>query len=128
MTTWMHRNADTHAFTSDVVETTSGAASLWDALNLDGPASWTASALCAQTDPEVFYPEKGESTLPAKRVCARCPVRSECLEEALSRNERYGVWGGLSERERRALLRSSAGAGVELADDDPAGGEDKEAA
>lgn len=128
MTTWMHRNTDTHAFTSDVVESTSDAASLWEALNLDAPAPWTASALCAQTDPEVFYPEKGESTLPAKRVCARCPVRSECLEEALSRNERYGVWGGLSERERRALLCSSAGAAVELVDDDRADGEDEEAA
>jgi WhiB family redox-sensing transcriptional regulator len=64
---------------------------------------WTADALCAQTDPEVFHPEKGGSTRDAKKVCAKCPVQAECLNWALTTGERFGVWGGLSERERRKL-------------------------
>jgi WhiB family redox-sensing transcriptional regulator len=66
---------------------------------------WQEEALCAQTDPEAFFPEKGGSTREAKRVCSRCDVRSECLEAALARDERFGIWGGLSERERRRLKR-----------------------
>lgn len=62
-----------------------------------------AQAICAQTDPEAFYPEKGGSTRAAKQVCRGCPIRRECLEDALARDERFGVWGGLSERERRQL-------------------------
>jgi WhiB family redox-sensing transcriptional regulator len=62
---------------------------------------WQSQALCAQTDPEAFYPEKGESARPAKRVCRACPVRPACLEEALSRHEQWGVWGGMSAREPR---------------------------
>jgi WhiB family transcriptional regulator, redox-sensing transcriptional regulator len=69
------------------------------------PGNWRDLALCAQTDPESFFPEKGESVRPAKRVCAACEVRAECLQDALDRGERFGVWGGLSERERRALAR-----------------------
>ncbi|MGH8328620.1 MAG: WhiB family transcriptional regulator [Steroidobacteraceae bacterium] len=60
--------------------------------------------VCAETDPEAFFPDKGDSTAAAKRVCAGCPVRAECLEYALQRGERYGVWGGTSERQRRAIL------------------------
>jgi WhiB family redox-sensing transcriptional regulator len=66
---------------------------------------WHERALCAQTDPEAFFPEKGGSTRDAKRICGRCEVRAECLEDALVHDERYGVWGGLSERERRRLKR-----------------------
>ena len=69
-----------------------------------GPA-WRAHALCAQTDPEAFFPEKGGSTREAKKVCQACPVRGECLEYALTHDERFGIWGGLSERERRKLRR-----------------------
>ena len=65
-------------------------------------------ALCAQTDPEAFFPEKGGSTREAKRVCLSCDVRGECLEYALANDERFGIWGGLSERERRRLKRRSA--------------------
>jgi WhiB family redox-sensing transcriptional regulator len=65
--------------------------------------SWRLDALCAETDPEAFFPEKGGSTRDAKRVCSGCPVRAECLEFALSNDERFGIWGGLSERERRRL-------------------------
>ena len=66
---------------------------------------WQERALCAQTDPEAFFPEKGGSTREAKRICAGCEVRSECLEYALQHDERFGIWGGLSERERRKLKR-----------------------
>lgn len=66
---------------------------------------WKDRALCAQTDPEAFFPEKGGSTRDAKRVCSGCEVRAECLSFALSNDERFGIWGGLSERERRRLKR-----------------------
>ncbi len=66
---------------------------------------WRDRALCAQTDPEAFFPEKGGSTREAKKICQRCPVRAECLEYALAHDERFGIWGGLSERERRRLKR-----------------------
>jgi WhiB family redox-sensing transcriptional regulator len=71
----------------------------------DGELSWQADALCAQTDPEAFFPEKGGSTRDAKKVCGSCMVRSECLEYALENDERFGIWGGLSERERRRLRK-----------------------
>ena len=70
--------------------------------------SWQERALCAQTDPEAFFPEKGGSTREAKRVCLSCGVRSQCLEYALAHDERFGIWGGLSERERRRLKRRPA--------------------
>ena len=65
--------------------------------------AWHDLARCAETDPEMFFPDKGESVRPAKRVCAGCEVQAECLQDALDRGERFGVWGGLSERERRVL-------------------------
>ena len=75
---------------------------------LDGEAEelgWQERALCAQTDPEAFFPEKGGSTREAKRVCLTCDVRDECLQYALGHDERFGIWGGLSERERRKLKK-----------------------
>lgn len=66
---------------------------------------WQDRALCAQTDPEAFFPEKGGSTREAKRICLGCEVRDECLEYALANDERFGIWGGLSERERRRLKK-----------------------
>ncbi|WP_431802322.1 WhiB family transcriptional regulator [Microbacterium sp. bgisy203] len=71
----------------------------------DTALAWQADALCAQTDPEAFFPEKGGSTRDAKRICTTCDVRTECLEYALQNDERFGIWGGLSERERRKLKR-----------------------
>lgn len=68
---------------------------------------WQARALCAQTDPEAFFPEKGGSTRDAKRICARCDVRDDCLKYALEHDERFGIWGGLSERERRKIKRQA---------------------
>ena len=77
------------------------AASPWT--DLSAADEWRQDALCAETDPEAFFPEKGGSTREAKRVCAGCSVRVECLEAALANDERFGIWGGLSERERRRL-------------------------
>ncbi len=73
-------------------------------LTPDDP-EWQERALCAQTDPEAFFPEKGGSTREAKRICLGCEVRDACLEYALAHDERFGIWGGLSERERRRLKR-----------------------
>ena len=69
--------------------------------------AWQERALCAQTDPEAFFPEKGGSTREAKRVCMSCGVRAECLEYALAKDERFGIWGGLSERERRRVKKQA---------------------
>jgi WhiB family redox-sensing transcriptional regulator len=71
----------------------------------EGELSWQERSLCAQTDPEAFFPEKGGSTREAKKVCVGCEVRQECLEYALANDERFGIWGGLSERERRKLKK-----------------------
>ena len=73
----------------------------------EGELAWQTEALCAQTDPEAFFPEKGGSTRDAKRVCESCPVQAECLDYAMSKDEKFGIWGGLSERERRRLRRLS---------------------
>ena len=70
--------------------------------------SWQERALCAETHPEAFFPEKGGSTREAKRICTGCEVRAECLEYALTMDERFGIWGGLSERERRRLRRRAS--------------------
>jgi WhiB family redox-sensing transcriptional regulator len=64
--------------------------------------------LCAQADPETWFPEKGGSTREAKAICHRCPLEDECLAWALEHNERFGVWGGTSERERRDLTARRA--------------------
>lgn len=67
---------------------------------------WQDSALCAQADPELFFPATTgtESESVAKKICTRCEVRSECLDHAVVRDERYGIWGGLSEQERRQMV------------------------
>src|SRR3954452_16998951 len=69
---------------------------------------WREWALCAEVDPDAFFPEKGESTRAAKNICRRCLVKVECLSSALANDERFGVWGGLSDRERRRLRRMSS--------------------
>ena len=71
----------------------------------EDPLGWQTDSLCAQTDPEAFFPEKGGSTRDAKKICQSCEVRTECLEYALRNDERFGIWGGLSERERRKLRK-----------------------
>lgn len=83
--------------------------SVWDRLDLStAAAEWMHDGLCAQTDPDAFYPNNGQPTAPAKRVCVGCPVTGDCLAYALAHNERFGVWGGTSERQRRAMRRRTA--------------------
>lgn len=76
-----------------------------DEVESDPVDTWQDRALCAQTDPEAFFPEKGGSTREAKKVCLACEVRVDCLDWALEKDERFGIWGGLSERERRRLRK-----------------------
>lgn len=64
---------------------------------------WHLQALCPQVDYTMFFPAKGSSAEDAKNTCARCPVRAPCLQYALDNDERYGVWGGVSERGRRRI-------------------------
>lgn len=68
---------------------------------------WETAALCAQTDPNAFFPEKGFSSKEAKTICSACPVQEECLAYALENKIRFGIWGGLSERERKRLDKGS---------------------
>lgn len=68
------------------------------------PGAWRNEGLCREVDPDAWYPEKGDPVGPAKRVCQQCPVRMQCLEYALANREAWGVWGGLSTRERQKLL------------------------
>jgi WhiB family redox-sensing transcriptional regulator len=70
-----------------------------------GGDGWRDEALCLQTDPELFFPGKGGSCEPAKRICRGCSVRAECLSHALEHGENDGVWGGTSPRQRRALAQ-----------------------
>ena len=74
---------------------------------VDEDRGWQSRALCAQTDPESFFPEKGGSTREAKKICLNCEVKADCLSYALANDERFGIWGGLSERERRRLKRAA---------------------
>ncbi len=67
--------------------------------------AWKADALCAETDPEAFFPEKGDKPYAALRICQRCAVQKECLQYAVENNERYGVWGGTTEKQRQELRR-----------------------
>jgi WhiB family redox-sensing transcriptional regulator len=69
---------------------------------------WQERANCLGVDPDLFFPERGASTREAKSVCRGCDVRLECLEYALGHGEKFGIWGGLSERERRRVRRERA--------------------
>ncbi len=70
--------------------------------------SWQMFANCLGVDPDLFFPERGASTKEAKQVCQGCVVREDCLEYALANGEKFGIWGGLSERERRRIRRQRA--------------------
>ena len=64
---------------------------------------WQDEALCAETDPEAFFPEGGETGRRAKKICGRCPVAKECLDYALGNDITFGIWGGTSPKERVEL-------------------------
>lgn len=69
------------------------------------PPEWRKHGACRGADPEIFFPSRGEATAEAKEICAGCPVRGECLDFALDIGEKFGIWGGKSERERRRMRR-----------------------
>ena len=80
--------------------------------------AWVDEATCAQVgDDALMFPAKGASTKDAKSLCMGCEVRSPCLEYALANTERHGIWGGKSERERRAIAahRAKQDASTEVA-------------
>lgn len=66
---------------------------------------WRADAACIGVDPDLFYPQRGEDTKAPKAICRGCEVRFECLEFALEHGEKFGIWGGESERARRRIRR-----------------------
>src|SRR5882762_8426747 len=68
------------------------------------PQDWRVNAACHGDDPDELF-VRGAEQRKAKLVCVACPVRTECLAEALDNRIEFGVWGGMTERERRALLR-----------------------
>lgn len=72
--------------------------------------SWQDRALCAQCDPDSFFPELGQPNQihHAKMICRRCPVRAQCLDDALENNERFGIWGGMTVPERERLQKEIA--------------------
>ena len=70
--------------------------------------NWWDHANCLGVDPDLFFPERGASTREAKAVCRGCTVSEECLEYALRNSEKFGIWGGMSERERRRVRRQRA--------------------
>ncbi|HJL83711.1 MAG TPA: WhiB family transcriptional regulator, partial [Acidimicrobiales bacterium] len=69
---------------------------------------WQEYSNCLGVDPDLFFPERGASTREAKDVCRACVVRTDCLEFALQNGEKFGIWGGMSERERRRIRRQRA--------------------
>jgi WhiB family redox-sensing transcriptional regulator len=71
---------------------------------------WRYQAACRGIDLDLFFPGRGESAEPARQICARCPVRQPCLEFALSQGITHGIWGGLTERNRRAPRARYVGA------------------
>lgn len=73
----------------------------------DAPA-WQDRANCLGVDPDLFFPRRGEDTRAAKDVCRGCTVRADCLEHAITNGEKFGIWGGMSERERRRIRRQRA--------------------
>ena len=68
-------------------------------------SSWRQRAACRGVNPDVFYPASDEDAEPAKVICNACPVRQACVEHALATRERDGIWGGVTERERRRIIR-----------------------
>lgn len=80
-------------------------------LTPDPQADWREDALCAQTDPTIFFPERSsEGTHAAKKICQACPVQTECLQFALDNDEPHGIWGGMAPRTRNALKRRGSAA------------------
>ena len=75
---------------------------------VNGPAAWKLRSACRGMETDIFYPEHGKSNAVAKAVCGSCTVQDQCLDAALARPERYGIWGGTTERERRDMRADAA--------------------
>jgi hypothetical protein len=87
------------------------AAGWFDLLDeLPQPPAWHRRAACASADPDLFFPPQGDrwTVLNAKQVCAGCPVRQRCADEAIDDDSLHGVWGGLTAEERRKLRKAAA--------------------
>jgi len=67
---------------------------------------WRLLGACVDKDPDLFFPRRGQNSQPAKDICAGCAVKITCLNYALDNNEKWGVWGGTSEKQRRVLRRN----------------------
>ena len=86
-------------------------------MTLTVPGRWAEQALCAQADPDAWFPDKGQQAVIAKRICAACKVRVQCLDYALAGADTWsgiatGIWGGTTPRERALLRRSRKAAAV----------------
>ncbi len=79
---------------------------LTDDVERETREQWWDLANCLGVDPDLFFPERGASTREAKEVCRGCVVQNDCLEYALVHSEKFGIWGGMSERERRRIRRA----------------------
>ena len=75
---------------------------------VNGPAAWKLRSACRGMETDIFYPEHGKSNATAKAVCESCTVQDQCLDAALARPERHGIWGGTTERERRDMRANAA--------------------
>lgn len=82
---------------------------------------WQQEALCRGVDPEVFFPVSEDDAWRAKEICGMCAVQQRCLVESLQRRERYGVWGGVTEKERQEMFRRGTAQRL-LADSLPSAG------
>ncbi len=79
---------------------------LIEALQAEGvDMAWQDFANCRGADPDLFFPERGASTRTAKQICRECGVNDACLEFAIVSSEKFGIWGAMSERERRKIRR-----------------------
>lgn len=85
-------------------------------LALCKPGTFREYAACKGIDPNLFHPERGQSEVPAKKICMTCPVRAQCLQYALDGNELFGVWGATSRRQRQKLLKTGVPPVVKGAD------------
>ncbi len=66
---------------------------------------WQVDANCVDEDADLFFPDRGASTRKAKELCNTCKAQEHCLEYSIVNNEKFGIWGGLSERERRKIRK-----------------------
>jgi WhiB family redox-sensing transcriptional regulator len=78
---------------------------LKEALSTGYDLTWQDGANCKGANADLFFPERGASTRTAKGICRECSVRADCLEFAITTGEKFGIWGGMSERERRRVRK-----------------------